>query len=442
MYVKWILFAPFLLIPMHLAAQKTGGAEREIKVITLRDALSMAENANLTLKKSEIDLAAARRAQNYLYAQFFPSISLGASASYGSFGIAKPAVKEPSPSWGIQAGLSLQLSAAIPASMSLVRLAYQSGLLNYENSKKQIEISVSKSFYRLIAGKQNILILRERHSQAEREAALALVSYNNGLMNELNYSRSQLSVQQALYELRRAESAYRQDVDTFIVSIGQDDAIPAAGIEIKLEGEIAIEQYDLDAEELIARFLPSRPDIAAARQAVEKAQLNLAVRRMQNKAPSLSLSSRYSGKPESGYSDSLDFSLSVSVPLDSWIPGTAANQQEWSAEADLQKAKLDLSNTESEARRSIRSFCETLTTSWETITMARKSAQIAGRTYEMSVRAFRDGAAASRTVEDDRQSLASARQNLLVEELNYKLALLDLAQALNTNLFLPSGNAD
>ncbi|MDR0551830.1 MAG: TolC family protein [Spirochaetaceae bacterium] len=433
---------PALLLALAalLAAPLTGEEEAqnsEIINITLQNALDMAQKSNRTLQKNAIDLAVAKRARDNLWTQVLSGISLGANASYGSIGIVKAANDGNAEiSWGLSAGLSLQLSASLGASMNLIKLAYQSGLLEYETGKRQLDLTVTKAFYMLLAEEQNLAILRERRTQAEREAAQARVSYANGLMNEVNYSRSQLSARQAQYELGRAESAYSQNFDSFLLSLGEEDKAASGAQHFRLEGTITVHRHEPDAAALISQFLPSRPDIAAAHQAVKNAELRYTVQNMDGKIPSLTLRGSYSGKPAndfSDYTDGLSFSLALSVPLESWIPGSTANQNKLSALSNVEKARLDLADAEQEARRVIRSLCETLRTSWQNIEIANQSVELARRAYEMSSRAFREGAADFLTLENDRTALASSRQNLLMEQLNYKLAVLDLAQALNVD---------
>ncbi|MDR2489898.1 MAG: TolC family protein [Spirochaetaceae bacterium] len=422
-----------------------GSGQADVRIITLDEALAMAEKSNLMLQKSAIDVKTALRSKNNLWAEIFPSFSAGLSTSYGSIGIVKPAAREASASWGVSAGISLQLNAALSARMRLLQLALQSSQLSYESSKTQLATTVSKAFYQLLANERGLQIQQDRLSQAEREAAQARTKFNNGLLSELNFRRAQFSVEQAKYESARTESAYKQALGDFLIILGFVDASfsgeggmeDATGRGVKLEGAITITRRDMDAHELSARFLPERPDIAAAKRALEQAKLNHKSRLLQGKTPSISVSSRYSGNPAANsaeYEDGVSFSLSLNIPIDGWIPNTTAHQNITAAAADIEKAGLDLKNIEIEARRSIRSLCETLRNSWNNIEIARLGAGIAERTYEMSARGFRDGAVDFILLEADRSSLAQARQTLLLEELSYKLTELDLAQALNVSI--------
>jgi outer membrane protein TolC len=57
--------------------------------------------------------------------------------------------------------------------------------------------------------------------------------------------------------------------------------------------------------------------------------------------------------------------------------------------------------------------------------------QIAERTYELTEQGFQQGTVEFLALEDTRNSMAEARQQLLTDELAYKTMSLDLAAALN-----------
>jgi outer membrane protein TolC len=58
-------------------------------------------------------------------------------------------------------GLSLRLNPSLPQAMRIIDLSYRSQLLNYENARRQLEIQVIKTFFGLVAEKQNLTHLEE-----------------------------------------------------------------------------------------------------------------------------------------------------------------------------------------------------------------------------------------------------------------------------------------
>jgi outer membrane protein TolC len=211
------------------------------------------------------------------------------------------------------------------------------------------------------------------------------------------------------------------------------------GEDIEPEGEITIERLEVNPERLIAEYLVKRPDMVSQRQTIERLELTEKQTTLNARSPSLSLSTRWQGSSGTGanagnFTDTLSASLSVDIPIAGWISGTSGQsggQSIQSAKANVEKAKLDLKNTENQGRAEIRSLSENLQNSWTSIEIARLQVEVAERTFELSEQGFRNGAMESLTLENARNSLAQAQQQLLEIELSYMNMILDLAAALN-----------
>jgi outer membrane protein TolC len=117
--------------------------------------------------------------------------------------------------------------------------------------------------------------------------------------------------------------------------------------------------------------------------------------------------------------------------LESWIPGTKANQTIRIANTDVEKARLDLKNTENEAMTAIRSLTTNLRNSWGNIEISALRVQLAERTYELTEQGFQNGAVEFLVLEDTRNEMTKARQQLLNDRLAYKKMMLELSSALN-----------
>jgi outer membrane protein TolC len=239
-------------------------------------------------------------------------------------------------------------------------------------------------------------------------------------------------VENARLNLSKAETQYASRLRDFLVLLGLD-----GGADIKPEGEIAIERVELDSARLIGEHLAKRPDIVSRNQAIERLELVRKQTTLNARAPSLSLSTRWQGGAGArDFTDSLSASLSVDIPLAGWIPGTSGQnggQAIEAAKANVEKAKLDLKNTENQARAEIQSLSENLRNSWTGVEIARLQLDLAERNYELTEEGFKSGVTESLVLENARNSLADARQQLLEVELSYMNMILDLAGALNVD---------
>jgi len=413
--------------------------EAEPFPLSLEDAVNRAVAQSLTLQKSTIDLGMANYRAERLWSELFPSFSLRTGLTILP---ATPLLtqngfnyNENGLDYSLSFGVSFQFNAGIPYSMQLTELAYRRGLLDYENARRRVELDISKVFYSLLAGQENLTNLREILGVAERQLEKNRVARANGLIGELPWLQSRLSVETARYNLSNAQGTYENSLRDFLTTLGFDQ-----GTEVSLTGSIEPAQIVVNPEVLILEYLPKRPDIISQRQTIERLELAQKQSSWSAKAPSLTLSAQWSGGPQrnSGlggtFTDSLSGSLSLSIPIDPWIPGTRSNQNLKSADAELEKARLDLVNTETSARSQIRSFSESLKNSWRNIEIARLRVEIAQRTYEISEAGFQNGTVEFLSLENTRNDLADAQYRLLQSELAYHNTTLDLASALNIDI--------
>jgi multidrug efflux system outer membrane protein len=396
-------------------------------VLTLDEAVRRALEENLDLKKRLIDLSAAGYAAKNLWAELFPSITAGAGASYGTglfsgngFELDKSGL-----GYDLSAGLSLSLNAGLPQTMKIIKLAYQSRLLEYEDARRQLETVIAKNFYTLLTDRENLAHLEKTLELAERQLERDRIAFNNGLKGELALLQSRLGAETAKYRLSNARTAYTAALGDFLALLGIPQDRPAV-----LDGEIDIYPVDAEPEALIREYLPKRPDILGWGQAIESLEYTARQNALEARAPSLTLSTRWSSQFEP-FADRVNGSVSVSIPIDSWVPGTRRDRALKTAAANVEKARLDLKNAENEAASRIRSLAAGLKNSWAGIEIARLSVEIAERTYELHEEGFRLGTVESLALEDTRNSLAEKRQQLLQSELAYQTMTLDLAAALN-----------
>jgi outer membrane protein TolC len=203
------------------------------------------------------------------------------------------------------------------------------------------------------------------------------------------------------------------------------------GAKVTLLGEINIVRIEADSESLISQHLSKRPDIARILQDIERLEYAEKQSVMQTRAPSLTLSVDWSSSKFDPFSDRLSGTARLSIPFDSWIPGTSRNQSVRRANNSVEKAKLDLQITEDAARTQIRSLASALRNSWNSIEIARLSLEVAERNYQLTEQGFRNGTIEYLVMEDARNNMANAKQRLLQSELSYFNMILDLSASLN-----------
>ena len=431
----------FLFILLQPLLPQVMAAPQNAVVLTIEEAVELAVSQSLVLQRSSIDLNQAAYSANNLWSEIFPGFSLSARMnllpSTNLFTGDGFSYSTNNLSYSITLGASLSLNPSIRSSMDRISLAYSAQLLSWENARNQLEIQVIKSFLSLANRQENIKHLQDRLETALHKLEQDRIARQNGLLSELAWLNSQLSVQTARYNLSTAAGAYQNALGEFLAQLGMDPSI-----DLILDGTMEIGPLSLNAESLIFEHLPRRPDIVAQRQTIERLELNRNITTLSSRSPSLSLSTTWQGGSLTGrdggglgapFVDSISGNITLSVPIDSWIPGTRQNQNVRAVSAEVEKARLDLQNTETRAKNQIRSLVSNLENTWESIEIARLRLDIAQRTVEATEIGFRNGTAGYQELEDRRNDLSDARQRLLQGELTYQNMLLDLAAALNIN---------
>ena len=411
------LLLPFL--PYFAAAQDTG--------LSLDDAVRLALEYNLDLRKTEIDLAASGYSERNLWSEIFPTISAN-----GSTGFTSPFFSNggsgADTNYSIGFGVSLGLNAGIPYAMMSIKLAHQGNILRYEDARNQLSIRITKIFYALAAEQNNLLLLEEVLNLAQRQYERSSVSFRNGLVGELSLMQSRLAVENARFNFSAAGIAHNNNMTEFLAMLGM-----AQDANVTLSGEINIVRITADAEELIREHLPSRPDIIRASQEIQRLEYAQRQSVLQNRAPSLSLSLDWNSSNFDPFADRLSGTARVSIPIDPWIPGTSRAQTIRRANDSVEKARLDLESAENSAKTQIRSLTALLRNSWDSISIARLGLETAQRSYQLTEQGFQNGTVESLVLEDARNNMANARQRLLQAELSYFNMILDLSAALNTD---------
>ena len=428
----WVL--TLLLFPLWATPIKA-----QPLTLSLDEAIERALDQSIHLRREAIDLSLAGYSASRLWSEIFPGFNLTTGLTFLP---PTPLFTDPgfrynqdALSYSINLGLRLSLNPSLRASMARIELAYRNRLLGYEDARRQLEIRVIKDFLRLIAMQENIAHLEENLEFATHTMNSNRIAWQTGHLNELTWLNSQFSVETARYDLNTARGAYQNALWEFLALLGMD----AGTKDIIFQGTIDIIPIHYDPEQLIFEHLPRRPDIINQRQNIERLELGRTVTTLSSRAPTLEFSTQWGGgspTPNTGglgapFTDRVSGSVTLNIPIDSWIPGTRQNQNIRAASAEVEKARLDLQNIETRAKTEIRSLISNLNNTWESLGIARLRVDIAQRTVDAADVGFRNGTVAFQELEDRRRDLSIARQRLMQGELSYQNLLLDLAAALN-----------
>ncbi|MDR2102166.1 MAG: TolC family protein [Treponema sp.] len=409
--------------------------------LTLDAAIETAIANNRDLQKSAVAYQQAKRAKDYGWNQFLPGISalsLGLSNTHRLY----PAETAGSSgggsngnwSWNsINIGASITFNSDIPIQLKLLDNRYRRAGEDYEKAVRDLSANVAVSFYELLKAKMNIAILEADLELKKAQYDQVNANYNRGLVSELDLLNAQYAYLIAGPSLNSAVNKYREDLASFFILIGLDVESP-----LEPEGTIEIVLLDLPpAEELIARYLPDRSDIQAQMNTLEQTKLN-AESRIRQAAPSLNISERLNFNP-GGFqfedpSVSGTFSVSLSIPIDPWIPGSAQSINRENDKENVAIAEAALDSAKKAAAQDIQKKVNAVIQNSSTIESSEFSYRIAARAYELTEQGYRSGLVSQTDLQSANQKRVGAEQAAVTAKTAYISAVYNLSSALNLDI--------
>ena len=454
--VRWRRSAALLLVlgaasAGFLFSQDTVSAETNIITLTVDQAVDYANQNSKTLKSSAIDLEMKKRANDYKWNQLLPSVNVSATMSrsneytdtMGAFmSQINPMYQAPevveSDHWRAvgNVGISWNFSFALVDGLRLIRKQYEAGQITWDQTLRQNELQVRKLFYGLLLQQEGLALQQQSLENARLRAQQAQVNYRNGLIPELALLQAQVAYENQRPSILKQEQAMKQQLDLFGFLLG----VPA-GTEIVLEGEINPSFIDLDTDELISLYAQNHPDILSLQKNLEILNLNLSVQNMQAYTPSLSLSWGFqpvvadiSSNWIDTYMDDGAFSATLAWNLTNLLPFSANRQAAKDIKDNIRKLELSLETLVEKTELDIRTQVDALAQSQAAIEASAGNIQLAQRSYDMTLVAYRNGTVELLDVRDAENQLNQAKLGLANEKFNYLSGLMDLEYTLNTKL--------
>jgi outer membrane protein TolC len=410
----------------------------------------------LRIGAAEADLAAAKSA-------YYPNITAGATWTHKFEEIEPVYVVYPV---SIDP-LSLSVSSAYPAgsdplslSLSLNQTIYAAGQL--KNSVRLTEEALKISREALQEEKRNLIILIERAFYGYILAVKSVEINNETQQNKietLEVTRKKYEVGIASdFEVLQAEA----DVESFRpIVIGTRNQVKFALLSVKnllgLEGEEELdveltgslepESLTLDKETLLALALSNKFDLKSLKSAIILAEIQAELAKSANK-PGINAFFSYSARSgvdpatgenkywgEDSWDGTLTGGLSVQLPVSAWFPWSGERAERIKSGINVDDLKLNLSSLESAVRLNIENILLKIEEEKQKIASGKKSVDLAGRLYDSAVEQYARGLISSLELKDAQLGSNSAQLGYLQMIFNYKMAFIDLKEAVGVSRF-------
>ncbi len=407
----------------------------QAKALSLDESLDLAYRNNLTLQTNMIDLRTAQRNVDTMWNIFLPKVN--ASLSHG--GSTGPFISSSDLSTRTSLGLSvsLMLNPSVKEQMEAAKLEYNVQSVTLEQGRATLKRDVTKAFYYLLMEKENLLLQQANLDLAKKQYDDVKSKYENAFASELELLSSQLSYEALKPSYTQTKNSYESSLLSFKVLLGLD-----LEQELELEGEVPSSGFVLDLEQLKG-FL-------AQNYSLSLMDLNIASlensKKLQSKAalmPSLSLSSSYGisystpaipvAPPATAnkWSDSTQYSIAVSIPLDGYIAGSQTQVSLAKMQDTLEKLLITRSQTKNQLEQALIARINSITAITEQFEVAQFNLSLTEKVFAMTMAQYQSGYKGYLEVEKIQGDLLKAQQNMLGLQYQYVTALVDLMYDLN-----------
>ncbi len=466
---KWLFLSIVTFLLSSLIYSTEPNEQRSI-TLNIEDAVAMALNNNLGIKIEELNVDRQKWDVWTSWNIFIPKTSMTAAfsrlnkdeddrevsvltPSVTSFNPMTGAFDEVSvttaeiPEWGV--GLSVDMSFALNASMGFAVyqtvLDLQSGQLTLEEAKRKVERDTKKSFYQLLLLKENVELMRQNLSAAERRYLQAVELTRYGQMPRLNMLNAQVAFENLKPALIEMENGYASAMMGFKNMIGI-----SRNTDLTLEGSLDICEICIDRDEIRSLSESRRFDILKLDQSIRSLE-NLRNIHISGLTPTFIL--RFSADPSFQKDPATDdwfgdtdymtdnwkqrsgmLMLGISMPIDSWFPFSSAQMNIVETNYNIERMRITREQILRGNEIEVETILMALEKSIRNMEALRLNVAISEEAYKLSEEAYRTGGKDLVELQGAELEYKKALNNLLREKYNFNVGLLDLEYIINQSI--------
>ena len=433
---KTVIFAGMLLVANVYAAENA-----KKYALSVEDAVKIAKENNVSIKRQKITLDAALRAKKDSWNSVSPSgnsvspsVVVGASSTVPvDFLTGGDQSSDFDASFGVNAGVSVSLSANLFTSIKSAQLAFEQSKISFDEAVRQIELSVRQSYYGLLYEKENIGLQEENLRIAKQQYESNLQKYNAGRLSEVDALSAEVNYKSKIPTVENAYTTYINDLDNFkqVLGLAIADEIEFTGSldDYLYLGEIKVEEKDVTSA-----------TIQTLESQLESAKVSVMDKRFSAFAPSLNAklswqdSSWYVGKDDaSDPKKTASVSLSASIPLDGVLPWSQKNNAIDSAKDKVSDLELQIDNERKTFILTINSSLRSIKQSQEAIKYKQANVELAEKNYSMTSEAYNRGTKDLLSLQNSNNTLLQAKVSLNSEILTLAKTIIKLESTIGAD---------
>ncbi len=401
-----------ILVALALLATLPAGAQ-PVERITVGEAVTEALEKNYQVLRSREQLSRLRGQVTEVRSQRFPQVELQSSylRRYDETildrldGFISP---EPTNDYSVRASLDQLLFSwwRVANSIDIAVASLSRGDREVASTEREVKLRVHEAFYSLLLANRLVEVASETLAQRERQLDVAQKRFDAGVVNEFEVIRARVDVANAEPRVVQTQNAVRQAQARLNNLLARDQSAP-----IEPEGQLEYLPLEtLSLEEVTARAIERRPELAALRVNQQIAEKDLEIARAGDK-PEVTLQADY------GYA-SEDFE-NLNANREVWAAGVFLRMplfDGWRTRGQIAQASSQLRDSRiaiDQLRESIsleaKVSLDELTDSEQVIPATRLNITQAEKALELAETSYRYGVATFLDVTDAQLSLTVAQ---------------------------------
>lgn len=440
------LGAAALLAALPLGAQEQG----DTLVLSLEDALAIAQGANPAVLRAENDLGLnGPETRSTLFGQVLPSMTVnllntgyrGNLQRQGLDNLGRP-LENPEASWiytsSTQQGLSLNWNISGLSFLTARDRQSQSNAqreLALLSAQSTLGTEVHRQYWDALEQQELLEVELALADARQRDLEAADRLYSLARATRVDVLQAELALEQQRSSIQQQRSAYEQALLTLRTTLGDTDLPP-----IRPESGLVpvFDPSGLDEDVLVARALGDNPQIRSAEAGVEGARIGVS-EATEWKWPSVSIAYNWyqyrqleetEALFELGYDpDRVQSSFSVQVGLPFFNNYFQNKSQEAQARVALDNQRESLKETRLQTEQEVRSQLITLRNQRETLRLAERSLEIAEEALRLAREEYRIGTRTFEQLQDAVEQETTARRQVITSRYGFVDALIALESA-------------
>ncbi|MBN1879463.1 efflux RND transporter permease subunit [bacterium] len=400
-----------------------------IPTITLDEAMTMALVHNPSLQVMKERIMQADYLINKAWAILLPNLDMNASYTHYDKAVSMQFPAEGGETMSIEiqslesrhAGLNASIAVFNARAYPLLKYAYENrdqADMTASHVSNELLVSVVGAYYQIESAKNAVLVAQDALANADEFYKLSLGLLNVGNATRIDLLRAESEVLDAQNQLDTARDAVELSRTALAALINW-----TGKFDIKTPQKYEPVSTDLDT--LFEMGWQKRRDLDAARH-----QIRMAERLRQDVIaqwfPSFDLKYGWQWNSNAGYSsdnDSWNVELSARWSI---LDGGVRKADLQQKESDIRIAQSNMKDLELRIQQEIESNLLELKKRERSIALISKQLKAVEETHRLIKRQFEVGMATSLDLQTAVKDLTAIRQRLVIEELNYALAALQL----------------